>query len=81
MAPSYLTERFPTAARGVGPGFSYHAGAAMGSLTPTFIGLLQDRGVSLPFAMGVSIASAGALIGGTIWLGPETRGSGFTADE
>jgi SHS family lactate transporter-like MFS transporter len=81
MAPSYLTERFPTAARAVGPGFSYHAGAALGSLTPAFIGLLQDRGVSLPFAMGVSIASAGVLIGGTIWLGPETRGSKFTPTE
>jgi SHS family lactate transporter-like MFS transporter len=81
MAPSYLTERFPTAARAVGPGFSYHAGAFIGSLTPAFIGLLQDRGIVLPFAMSVSIAVAGLLIGSTIWLGPETRGQGFTAAE
>jgi SHS family lactate transporter-like MFS transporter len=81
MAPSYLTERFPTAARAVGPGFAYHAGAAIGSLTPAFIGLLQDRGTVLPFAMGVSIACAGVLIAATIWLGPETRGKGFTTAE
>lgn len=81
MAPSYLTERFPTAARAVGPGFSYHAGAAIGSLTPAFIGYLQDRSIALPFAMAVSIAVAGVLIGTTIWLGPETRGRGFTAAE
>jgi MFS family permease len=30
MAPTYLTERFPTIARGVGPGLAYHAGAAIG---------------------------------------------------
>ena len=41
MAPTYLGERFATAVRGVGPGFAYHAGAAIGSLTPTVIGLLQ----------------------------------------
>jgi MFS transporter, SHS family, lactate transporter len=77
MAPSYLTERFPTAARAVGPGFSYHIGAAVGSLTPTFIGTLQDHGVNLPRAMGLSIAVAGLLVASTIWMGPETRGSAF----
>jgi MFS transporter, SHS family, lactate transporter len=77
IAPSYLTESFPTAARAVGPGFSYHAGAAIGSLTPTFIGMLQDRGISLPRAMGASIAIAGLLVVITIWMGPETRGRSF----
>jgi MFS transporter, SHS family, lactate transporter len=81
MAPSYLTERFPTAARAVGPGFSYHAGAAVGSLTPTIIGMLQDRGVGLPRAMGTLIAVAGAFMAATIWLGPETRGTKFTSSE
>jgi MFS transporter, SHS family, lactate transporter len=81
MAPSYLTERFPTAARAVGPGFSYHAGAAVGSLTPAVIGMLQDRGVGLPRAMGASIAVAGLLMAATIWLGPETRGTNFTSSE
>ena len=78
MAPSYLTERFPTRARGVGPGFSYHAGAAIGSITPTFIGYLQDRGIILGSAMAVCIGAAGLLLATTIWLGPETRGRSFT---
>jgi len=77
IVPSYLTERFPTAARGVGPGFAYHAGAALGSLTPAFIGALQDRGVALPGAMAGCIAVSGLLIAGMIWLGPETRGRTF----
>ena len=35
MVLDCLTEWFSTAARGVGPGFVYHAGAGLGSLTPT----------------------------------------------
>ena len=77
IVPSYLTERFPTAARSVGPGFVYHAGAALGSVTPAFIGALQDRGVRLPGAMAGCIAVSGILIAGIIWLGPETRGRKF----
>jgi len=57
IVPSYLTERFPTAARSVGPGFAYHAGAALGSVTPAFIGALQDRGIRLAGAMAGCIAS------------------------
>jgi MFS transporter, SHS family, lactate transporter len=79
MAPSYLTERFPTAARAVGPGFAYHAGAAVGSLTPTAIGLMQDRGMNLGTAMGMCIATAGVLLAAVVWIGPETRGKSFTA--
>ncbi len=36
IIPGYLTERFPTAVRGVGPGFAYHAGAAIGAITPAY---------------------------------------------
>jgi MFS family permease len=81
MAPSYLTERFPTAVRAVGPGFSYHAGAFVGSLTPLFIGRMQDHHVALSHAMFGCIAVAGLLIASSIWLGPETRGQGFTTAE
>jgi MFS transporter, SHS family, lactate transporter len=81
VAPSYLTERFPTSARAVGPGFAYHAGAAIGSLTPVFIGMLQDRGVKLPAAMAACILAAGLLIAGMIWVGPETRGRTFAPSE
>lgn len=78
IAPSYLTERFPTAARSVGPGFSYHAGAALGSVMPALIGALQDRGTKLPGAMAVCILVSGLLVAGIVWLGPETRGRSFT---
>jgi SHS family lactate transporter-like MFS transporter len=78
MAPSYLTERFPTRARGVGPGFSYHAGAAIGSITPTLIGHMQDRGIALHSAMAMCIGAAGLLVAAIIWSGPETRGRSFT---
>jgi len=80
MAPTYLTERFPTIVRGVGPGLAYHAGAAIGSVTPTFIGVLQQRGLPLGTAMAFVIAAAGLMVAMVIWLGPETRGRAFTAD-
>jgi MFS transporter, SHS family, lactate transporter len=78
IVPSYLTERFPTAARSVGPGFVYHAGTALGSVAPALIGALQDRGVKLPAAMAACILVSGVLLAGIIWLGPETRGRRFT---
>ena len=81
VIPTYLTERFPTAARGVGPGLAYHAGAAIGSLTPTLIGRLKDRGMPLNVAMAwfIGIANIVAII--FMWMGPETRGREFKAIE
>ncbi len=79
MAPTYLTERFPTAVRSVGPGFAFHAGAALGSMTPTVIGIMQQRGMPLGNAMALLIAIAGLTVAAVIWLGPETRGRRFVA--
>jgi MFS transporter, SHS family, lactate transporter len=79
IIPTYLTERFPTSARGVGPGFAYHAGAGLGSITPTLIGALKDRGLTLPVAMGSLIAASCSAAILLLWLGPETRGSEFVA--
>ena len=79
IAPSYLTERFPTAVRGVGPGLSYHIGAALGSATPLLLGQLQDSGLTLAGAMTLCIAVSGLLVAAMIWMGPETRGREFTA--
>jgi len=78
MVPSYLTERFPTAVRGVGPGLSYHVGAAIGAMTPLILGQLQDGGMSVVHAMQICIAVSGVLVGIMIWMGPETRGRQFT---
>ena len=81
MAPSYLTERFPTAARGVGPGLSYHVGAALGSMTPLVLGQLQDGGMATGSAMTVCIAASGLLVAAVVWMGPETRGRHFSATD
>ena len=81
MAPTYLTERFPTIVRGIGPGLSYHTGAAIGSITPTFIGMLQQRGMPLGTAMAWVIGAAGLTVATVIWLGPETRGTRFEAHD
>jgi SHS family lactate transporter-like MFS transporter len=80
MAPAYTTERFPTSARGVGPGFCYHAGAAIGAVMPYVLGALQDRGIALVSAMTVTMLISGLLSALFIWMGPETRGREFTAN-
>jgi SHS family lactate transporter-like MFS transporter len=81
MAPAYTNERFPTAVRGVGPGFCYHAGAAIGAVLPTVLGRLQDTGMKLTTAMSVAMLISGVLAFILIWLGPETRGRAFTATD
>ena len=74
IVPGYLSERFPTEARAVGTGFTYHVGAGLGAFTPTLIGRLVDSGVVLQNAMLACIAIAGVLVLVMLWLGPETRG-------
>jgi hypothetical protein len=77
--PSYITERFPSEVRGAGAGFCYHAGALVGSFTSYVIGDLVDRGWTLSGAMTISIAISGIAVSTIIWLGPETRGTRFSA--
>ena len=79
IVPGYLSERFPTDARAVGTGFTYHVGAGLGAFTPTLIGRLTDGGVALADAMFWCIAVAGLLVLVTLWLGPETRGQRLDA--
>jgi SHS family lactate transporter-like MFS transporter len=79
VIPTYLSERFPTAVRGVGPGFSYHMGAALGAVTPAWIGRLRDGGYALNTAMATFIAIANVLAIAMLFLGPETRGKQFDA--
>lgn len=79
VIPGYLSERFPTAVRGVGPGFAYHVGAGIGAFTPTLIGHLKDGGMPLGNAMGLCILVANVLAIALLWTGPETRGREFSA--
>ena len=81
MAPAYTTERFPTSVRGVGPGFCYHAAAAIGALMPAVLGWLRDGRMELATAMTYAMLASGMLAGILIWLGPETRGREFTATD
>jgi SHS family lactate transporter-like MFS transporter len=74
IVPGYLSERFPTEARGVGTGFAYHVGVGLASQAPYLIGRLQDGGMDLRVAMAWCIVVAGVLIVALLWLGPETRG-------
>jgi SHS family lactate transporter-like MFS transporter len=74
IVPGYLSERFPTDVRGVGVGFSYHAGVGIGSFAPYAIGAMQDDGIRLGTAMFWCILAGGLLVILLLWLGPETRG-------
>jgi MFS transporter, SHS family, lactate transporter len=74
IVPGYLSERFPTDARGVGTGFSYHVGVGMGAFAPYLIGALQDGGTDLRKAMLWCIIGGGIGVVTLLWLGPETRG-------
>jgi SHS family lactate transporter-like MFS transporter len=77
MAPAYTVERFPTEVRGVGPGFCYHAGSAMGAAMPYILGAAQDRGISAVNGMSVAMVISAVLAGVAVWSGPETRGREF----
>jgi SHS family lactate transporter-like MFS transporter len=81
MAPAYTNERFPTAVRGVGPGFCYHAGAAIGAGMPWVLGRLQDAGIKLTDGMMLAMLISAIVAVILIWLGPETRGRQFTASD
>jgi Na+/melibiose symporter-like transporter len=77
MAPAYTVERFPTAVRGVGPGFCYHAAAAIGAVMPTLLGAMQDRGISAVNGMSMTMVASAVVAIIMVWLGPETRGRSF----
>lgn len=81
IIPSYLNERFPTAARAAGAGLAYHVGAATSSMMPYIVGALQDRGIALSNAMAACIAVTGSLVVLFLWIGPETRGRILTTQD
>ena len=74
IVPGYLSERFPTEARGVGTGFSYHVGVGIGAFAPYLIGVLTDAGTALQTAMFWCVIGGGLSVIILLWLGPETRG-------
>lgn len=70
---AFYAEQFPTRVRGVGQGFTYNVGRAVGALFPALVGFLSAR-LGLGFAIGVFAASAYAIMAVAAFLLPETRG-------
>jgi MFS family permease len=70
---AFMTELYPTAVRGVGQGFCYNVGRAMGALFPALVGFLADR-LSLGTAIVLFALAAYALQLAALLALPETRG-------
>lgn len=75
MGPFY-TEHFPTRVRGIGQGFAYNVGRAIGALFPTLVGSTH---LPLGEAIGLFAGLAYATMAIAAFLLPETRGKVLTA--
>lgn len=69
----FFTEQFPTAVRGVGQGFAYNIGRALGALFPALVGALSSS-MPLGRAIGLFAGLAFGTMAVAAWLLPETRG-------
>jgi MFS family permease len=76
---SYLSELFPTRARGTGGGFCYNVGRGIGALFPGIIGFLAAA-VGLGGAVAFGVFGYVLAIGALAFL-PETHGRRFAAAE
>jgi MFS transporter, SHS family, lactate transporter len=81
LAPSYMTERFPTEVRTTASGFCCHVGAVVASFTPLAISYFateQHMGFALPMLIGTLTGSASVII--ALLISPETKGKVFVAE-
>jgi SHS family lactate transporter-like MFS transporter len=81
LAPSYLTERFPTEVRGTGSGFCYHAGMVIAGFVPlaiSYLAIEQNMGFAMPMLIATWAGSATVIV--ALLFGPETKGKVFVAD-
>ena len=76
---AFYTEQFPTRVRGVGQGFSYNVGRAIGAFFPAMVGFLAGR-MGLGAAIGLFAFSAYFLMAIAAFLLPETRGKALDSD-
>jgi MFS family permease len=74
---AFYTEQFPTRVRGVGQGFAYNIGRALGAFFPAMVGFLSTR-MGLGAAIGAFAFSAYAIMAVAAFLLPETRGKALT---
>lgn len=70
---AFYSEQFPTRVRGVGQGFTYNLGRALGAFVPFLVGALAAQ-MGLGRALGVFAACSYALMAAAAFLLPETRG-------
>jgi hypothetical protein len=75
---AFYTEQFPTRVRGVGQGFAYNVGRAIGAFFPAMVGFLSGR-MGLGLAIGVFGFAAYAIMAIAAFLLPETRGRALEA--
>jgi len=75
---AFYTENFPTRVRGVGQGFTYNIGRAIGALFPTLVGFLSAR-MPLGEAIGLFAGIAYATMAVAAFLLPETKGKVLAA--
>jgi MFS family permease len=74
---AFYTEQFPTPVRGVGQGFAYNVGRALGAFFPAMVGFLSGR-MGLGAAIGTFAVTAYAIMAVAAFLLPETRGKALT---
>jgi MFS family permease len=70
---AFYTEQFPTRVRGVGQGFTYNIGRAIGALFPAMVGFMSSQ-IGLGVAIGTFAAAAYAIMAMAAFLLPETNG-------
>lgn len=75
---AFYTEQFPTRVRGVGQGFTYNVGRALGAFFPAMVGALSHR-LGLGPAIGAFAFAAYALMAVAAFMLPETRGGALRA--
>jgi MFS transporter, SHS family, lactate transporter len=81
IAPSYLTERFPTEVRTTASGFCYHFGAVIGGfVTPvaSYFAVEQHMGFAVPMLIGTVVGCLSGII--VLMISPETKGKVFVSD-
>jgi MFS transporter, SHS family, lactate transporter len=81
LAPSYMTERFPTEVRTTASGFCYHVGAVVASFAPpaiSYFAIEHHMGFALPMLIGTLAGSASVIV--ALLISPETKGKVFVAE-
>jgi len=73
---AFISELFPTRARGAAVGFCYNTGRMLSALAPTVVGYFSVR-LGIGAAL-MCLAVAFVLAAGSIFLIPETRGAELT---